>query len=343
MKPFFDWDLILKHLDHSLTSIEEEDLNQWLRSDPGNAEYFNQVIKIWQTADSPLPGPDTSNAWQQILDKTGINKQARRSTKQPTTENLILALFQPIVHSVIVRAAAILIVIIISAYYLLVPSQAPDMHDVVVSFGQQKEITLPDGSRLILDAGSHFRYPDQFEKTKREVILNGEAYFDIHPDAHKPFIIQANQALITVVGTTFNVRAWEKNDQVIVAVENGRVKLRSRLHNKPASEVLIRKNQVSILYGEEKPSVPEYGDISTYLTWRERSMYFQSVPLQEVLDQLQRWHNLDFELPEANSAEILVTILIENKPIGEILDVIALMNDFNYQQQDGKVIFSIKE
>ena len=72
-------------------------------------------------------------------------------------------------------------------------------------------------------------------------------------------------------------------------------------------------------------------------------MYFQSVPLQEVLDQLQRWHNLDFELPEANSAEILVTILIENKPIGEILDVIALMNDFNYQRQDGKVIFSIKE
>ena len=343
MKPAIDWDLLLKHLDNNMTDEEEENFNLWLKSNYENKEYLYQIIKIWRTADNPLSEPDTAYAWEQIVHKTDIYKQRVKPANQPGAKNIILSLFQSILHPRIVKVAAILIIIIFSAYYLLVPINTTELHDVTVDFGQQQNIRLSDGSQLVLDAGSQFRYPEHFSENKREVYLNGEAYFTIVPVVNSPFVIRANQALITVIGTTFNVRAWEKNNRIIVAVESGCVNLKSRLHDGPGSEVMIGENHVGKLTGEENPSVPEFADISAYISWKERSMYFQSVPLQEVLEQLHRWYELDFELPGEDSGGAIVTVLIENRPIKEIVDLIALINNFNYIEQDGKIIFSKKE
>jgi ferric-dicitrate binding protein FerR (iron transport regulator) len=93
----------------------------------------------------------------------------------------------------------------------------------------------------------------------------------------------------------------------------------------------------------ENPSLPKFSDIKSHLSWRQREIYFQCTPLSDVLDQLERWYDVEFQLPDKQSAENLVTIRIENKPIKDITEVIALMNDFHYIQKNRKIIFSFKK
>jgi ferric-dicitrate binding protein FerR (iron transport regulator) len=93
----------------------------------------------------------------------------------------------------------------------------------------------------------------------------------------------------------------------------------------------------------EYPSPPQYTDINTHLLWMRREVYFRSTPLQEVLDQLERWYDLEISLSDESYTSNRVTIFIEDKPIAEILDLIALMNDFRYEQQGKKITFSPKE
>jgi transmembrane sensor len=177
----------------------------------------------------------------------------------------------------------------------------------------------------------------------REVFLDCEGLFEVFHDSKTPFIVHANEAVITVLGTTFNVRSWSRSDQTTVAVVEGRVSLTSDRRSSGQEEVIISKNQVSILPANGSPIAPYNTDISRYLSWRQRQMYFQSVPLGEVLDQLERWYGLKFQLPDASDADHRVTIFLEDQPVDEILEVIALTNNFQYKQDGKKIRFSRKE
>ena len=91
-----------------------------------------------------------------------------------------------------------------------------EMIKIQVAHGEQKDLTLNDGTRVILDAGSSFEYPEKFISEAREVSFMGEGYFEVPTGKKKPFVVYAGQAVIKVVGTKFNIRAWQKTQKVKV-------------------------------------------------------------------------------------------------------------------------------
>ena len=113
------------------------------------------------------------------------------------------------------------------------------MREVIIKNKELKEITLSDGTKVKLDAGSSIKFPDKFEDDKREVFLNGEAYFKVTSDLQTPFIVHTNQAEITVLGTKFNVRAWDQTHKVAVVVVDGKVSLRPEGVNNNKSVVIF--------------------------------------------------------------------------------------------------------
>jgi transmembrane sensor len=339
MKYKIDRELLYRYLDGSFTPDDETVIKKWLDTDDRNRDHLNRLKKIWDTPEIPLPAPDMEQAWLNITDKIAIKQQAAR--KKFSLKQIIdsIVSLRPFFRYRMVPVTACILFLFISIYFLLTSLQPVKMNAVTIGHAQQETINLSDGTRLTLDAGSTFQYPEKFSNSKREVYLHGEGFFRVAHDPDRPFIIHANGAFITVLGTEFNVRAWDQNKKVVVAVVKGTVALRGEISG---GEVLIQDKQYSILNDSQHPSLPHEWDGISHISWMQREFYFQSSPLREVLDQLQRWYDVTFELPDEQAATNQVTVLVRDMPIEEILNLLALINNFEYEQRSNKIIFSRK-
>jgi len=341
MKREIDWESLLDYFEKN---SEPEDTRRTIEGlvSENDGEYFNLMQKIWNTPEDCLRNPDLEQAWMNIKQKTGFVENTHQDTTHINSKRNRAVSFGQLFRSRIIKIAAVILFIIVSyiAIFLNEPLQMETIH---AGYAQQEKIMLEDGSLIHLDAGSIFRYPNQFSSDERKVFLNGEGYLEVTPDPNRPFIVHTDIALVEVIGTKFNIRSWRESNQVIVAVLDGSVTLSRKGSNRSDGEVMISRDQVSTLRANGNPSPPQNADVQSYLSWQKREMYFQSATTREVLDQLERWYDLEFELPGGFNASNRVTIFIDNKPIEEILDVIALMNNFQYYQKGKKVIFSEKK
>jgi transmembrane sensor len=343
MKHDFDLELLLRYLDGNLSPIDETAVQQWLDADKGNRERLNRLQKIWNTPEITLPLPDLEEAWSNITDKIATKEQTVK--KKFYLKQIIDSAFsfRPLFRQRIGVATAFITLILISIISVILIQKYPKsvkMQEIRVGLAKQDTINLPDGTNVILDAGSALQFPEEFSDTKREIFLDGEGLFRVTHDPDKPFIIHANDARITVLGTEFNVRAWQQHKKVIVAVIQGTVALRDK---NSEGEVLITDKQYSILDDSRYPSLPQEWDGRSHISWMQREIYFKGVALREVLEQLQRWYDVTFELPDDQTASNSVTVFIRNVPIVENLNLLALVNNFEYEQQDKKIIFSRKK
>ena len=343
MKKNIDWELILKDLTGMANQTDRELLNQWLNARVENENNFEKIKQIWNTPDTSLPSPNLNDAWMKIKQRASIQEPDLNERHSIQPENKNPTLMKYVFGSRLLRVAAVLILFIITSYLLFKIPTKSEINNFNVSSGSIQTINLMDGSKITLDAVSTLRFPKKFTGNRREVYLNGEGFFQISPDPDKPFIVHTNNAVITVLGTAFNIRAWQQYNETIVAVAEGKVSLRQDNKSKNIEEITITKNQSSIVKADENPTPPQNININNFTSWQQRQMYFKSVPLQEVLDQLERWYGLEFQLPEESAGSNRVTIYIENKSIPEILDVIALMNNYKYIRDGKKVIFMPNE
>jgi len=342
MQQKIDWDLILKYLEGNYSSQDEKNVNAWLQADVKNRETMDRLKQIWNTPDIVLPKTHVDKAWQKCKESTGIEERSRSPILRFRVKEKNVPVIQQLFGSKTLRIAAAILLFILIPYLLLKPNKSTAFHEVIIDRTQKMSITLSDDTKVTLDAGSIFRYPKKFDNQQRQVFLNGEGLFDVTLNQEKPFVIHANDAIITVLGTKFNVRAWQQDERVAVAVIEGRVSLRPENVDDQETKVVISKGQFSVLDENNNLSIPQNVDIDKHVSWLHREKYFQKVPLREVLDQLERWYDLEILLSDGSLAFNRVTIFVENKPIEDILEVIALMNNIQYKQDGKKIIFSQK-
>ena len=347
MKDKIDWELIQRVLEGNHSRENEQRINEWLQSDSLTKKEFDLIRKIWETPAVRMPKPDVEKAMEAVFKRAGIDAgvQAVQSQKvyRFDKDQRSVPFMRHLFTFRILKIAALLLILVAIPYFLSKIIRPSSMMEIFVENVKQEKITLADNTLVSLDAGSVFRFPKKFDRERREVFLSGEGYFEVTPDPNRPFIVHANDAIITVLGTKFNVRAWRKSKKVVVAVANGSVSLQPEKVTEKESEVVISEGQMSVLEENEFPSIPEYTDIDEHVTWRHHEMHFKRSPLREVLDQLERWYNLEFTLADESYASNLVTVFIENKPIEDILELISLINNFEYEREGNKITFRPKE
>lgn len=187
------------------------------------------------------------------------------------------------------------------------------------------EMQLPDSSRVWLNAGSELRYPEAFEKDKRVVWLKGEAYFEVTKDSRCPFIVEAGEAKIEVLGTQFNVNATELQPCVTTLV-TGCVKVYNR-----NNESLI------ILPGQQVEARPDGKmwmrpvDIRYYVAWRKNQFAFHEETLLNILNVLSEWYDFTFDITDIRLVNQLYTAIIpRSSQVDDVLNILALTGDFEY-------------
>ncbi len=183
-----------------------------------------------------------------------------------------------------------------------------------------KEITLEDGSLVVLNKDSRLEYPESFAgQLKREVHLYGEAYFDISHNPAQPFIIKTDKAEVKVVGTSFNVRAYEHESTTEVEVESGKVRFRAK---DASRDMDLRPKQKAIYQHDQKRVIKEEVATLNALAWRTNTLQFRKTPLKEVLEAVSRYYRIQITLEDDYLEDCTFNSDFKDESLDFVLDAI---------------------
>lgn len=340
MKNRINDELLASYLTGECTAGEKQVIEEWIKADPKNAKILNRLQSIWHYENKTRQNWDTEKIWQQIVQETNIGK-VQIPAKNIIPLNAMKKETTPKSYVWFLRIAAVLL-ITISASYLYInflepainQEQAMAWETLTVDYGKMIKMSLSDGSKVTLDAGTQLKYPKSFDGKAREVFIKGEGYFEIQPDPNKSFIVHANNAIVKVLGTKFNVRAWDKTETVKVVVSSGKVLFGS--NNAPNKEILSKGEQ-STLNRRGIVTKPQKVNVEDYLSWMNYNINFRNASFGEVLFQLERWYNLKFVLPDTNILSDTLSVHIKNRPLRENLELLATLMDLSYNI-DGNIV-----
>ncbi len=217
-------------------------------------------------------------------------------------------------------------------YYVSTEHSRPAMSMVQFS-GEQQKITLPDGTHVRLNTGSRLSYsPDMMKGKKRQVILTGEAFFEVAKNPEKPFIIDAGQAEVKVLGTVFNVKTVQRNNKVVVAVQEGKVLFRG---NKQDKSVILTANEVGIVEaGETVREVDQ--PAQNYFSWFEHYFEFENMPLPQVVEQLETIFDTTIELADPDLNNKYFTAYMQSTSVDEVMAQLALSMELKLEKANGR-------
>lgn len=200
--------------------------------------------------------------------------------------------------------------------------------------GKDYQVTLPDGSKVWLNADSKLIFPEQFTDNKRIVTLYGEAYFNIAEDEKYPFEVKNIFFTTSVLGTEFNVKACTATDAYVVLI-NGKVALQSKAH--PEMQ-FITPGQKALLNEKGEFAISRV-DPYSYIQWKEGYFYFNNVPLIEIMQELGRWYNVDIIIE--NSKQINTRLHFVADRDQDLMDALSNLNILKVVHasiKDGKII-----
>jgi transmembrane sensor len=173
-------------------------------------------------------------------------------------------------------------------------SSGTSMNEVIVPYGKRSIIELADGTRVWLNAGSRFAFPSHFKGSSREVVLEGEAYFDVAHNDLLPFHVKTKDITVSVLGTRFNVSAYESDESVMTVLVEGKVALsensRFNLMNK---EIVMKPNQRTVFEKSTRAmTVSDEVDLSYYTAWTEGWLKFSKADISSVFQKMERFYNI---------------------------------------------------
>lgn len=223
-------------------------------------------------------------------------------------------------------AASILVVV--GAFFFSLVDVGPKVIQVSTNHGEKKEVRLPDGTVVTLNSGSSLSYPEQFKNDTREIALVGEAFFDVHRDTLKPFIIETGKLRTRVLGTSFNINAFQDSDSIRVSVVEGKVMVYDSMEVK---EILQPNQQLKYNKRDKGYRTTRY-DSSMDRAWSSNVIYFNGTSLEEATKMLERWYNVTIEISDAQLTKKLVTGKYQNPKLSETLESLGFLMNVEFKQ-----------
>ena len=186
-------------------------------------------------------------------------------------------------------------------------------------------ITLADGSKVVLNAGSTIHILSDFNRRTREIRLLGEAYFDIVHDKNRPFIIHTGTVKTTVLGTAFNIKAWPNEHNIVVSVTRGKVKVEDK---NQVLAVLTSNKQISYNEVISRKSEKKVDAGKLVTDWTKEDMTFDGATLQTIVQSLSRRYGIPVRVPDQQLANKQIVLSFKGtEPLDSILDIICTINE----------------
>lgn len=245
------------------------------------------------------------------------------------------------------RVAAVLIpILFLIGFYLQLDSRVDlfgttEYEELVVAKGERIQMMFQDGTKVYINSDSKLRYPKKFALNTREVYLEGEAYFVVAKNKHRPFIVNLNSSAIQVLGTSFNVQDYPESKDVIVCLYEGAINLTlptdKKQNVRPGEKLIYNKESAQC-------TISRMDDLQRMSMWKQNIIVFRDTPLPEVMRVLNRWYNVTFKVEDASATKYMYTLVSENSLLEKVLmdlEKIAPVK-FEYHEETREVIVKMK-
>ena len=204
--------------------------------------------------------------------------------------------------------------------------------EVVAPMGSRIKVDLPDGSTAWLNHGSILRYPNKYSRKSRELFLSGEAYFDVRKDERRPFILKTPDVNIHVLGTTFNVMAYEDERAVEVTLETGRLNLYSLSGEQSSGRIAsLKPGERIVINRESKTYAMHYGDTDVHTSWKDGLMIFREDPLDIIVKRLEHCYNVEIELLNQELLDHTFTVTFTDETLEQALHLLSVAVPIKYE------------
>lgn len=212
-------------------------------------------------------------------------------------------------------------------------SQAPvELLSKTTKTGEKIRMILPDSSIVYLSGGSKLVWPSRFIKGRnRNISLEGEAFFEVKRDTSSPFIIQSGKMQTQVLGTSFNVYAYPADHEFSVAVRTGKVRVSEGTGGKLKSLSLLTAGMKLVYHSRNGKYAVNSRRVDDVNSWVNNRFVFQDESLAGMLEQLERYYNVSFELKTTKLAQCRFNATFSSKSIKEVMEQIRIMSGNHIQ------------
>ncbi|MDD3878232.1 MAG: FecR domain-containing protein [Bacteroidales bacterium] len=311
-------ELITKYLLKETSDAENTLIEQWLEAAPENRALLlrhKTVLDMLAFANA-----DTDIEWQNF--KTKLKPRTKEINLNYKTKPVSLRYWS--------IAASVLIIITLSIILNIYFNKEKML--TAETFDNIEEIALSDGSEITLNRNSVLHFPDKFSNDKRLVQLNGEAHFQVKSDNSKPFIVEANKLTVTVLGTSFYIRAY-KDGREEVYVESGKV----RCEHAGTNENIDLIGGEKYLFGTQthEAEILTQNDKNSW-AWKTASLAFVDMPLSHIVNQINNAYGCRITVNE-NLSDCHLTVNFDDLTLDGVLTVLQSILDFE-SNKEGKNI-----
>lgn len=187
------------------------------------------------------------------------------------------------------------------------------MNQLIIPYGKTSDVTLPDGTRVFLNAGSRLIYPENFEGNTREVFLMGEAFFDVSHDRLHPFFVQTDDFRVKVLGTRFNISAYPTDNIFETVLAEGKVSMEENNAGLFDRSIDLKPGQLASFDRSSKETSISFVDADNYILWTEGLLKFESTDLSRITKRLERYYNISFQYADPLLGGLRITGKLELK------------------------------
>lgn len=207
--------------------------------------------------------------------------------------------------------------------------------------GRQFQVVLPDGTKVWLNAASSLRYPTHFSGNERRVSITGEAYLEVTQQANQPFFVNVNnETEIQVLGTSFNINAYENEAGIKTTLVEGSVKVVPTINGIGTQSQILRKagQQATVLRAPDAAvSTNSSADIEQVLAWKNGKFSFYRADIKTVMRELARWYNIEVEYQGETTKDLFGGDIQRNLPFDKVLDFLK-QSQVHFEISGNKVI-----
>lgn len=207
------------------------------------------------------------------------------------------------------------------------------LNQIVVPFGQRHQVLLSDGSVIHLNAGSKLTFPAEFSGKTRVVYLKGEGFFEVNNNPKLPFIVKTDHIDIKVLGTTFNVSAYDDENIVSTVLVEGKVNVSQKDKLLSNDEFVLSPGQGCFYSDVSGKSVVKNVDVNCYASWKDGFYIFKDVPLSEIVNRVHKYYNFSIYIEGDKLANTMISgKLVLSNDITSVMKYLARTVEGRYEK-----------
>ncbi len=311
---------LIKYITNNLNEADAAGVRELINTDSEYKKEFIRLKNIMAFSSSYFGNININSEFERISNKLKFRKQSK---------------VRRIIYTGLKYAAVILFAVTIgygtSELELFKTDESVElvMNEMIAPNGQISEFILSDGTHVWLNSGTTIKFPSCFSNKKRDIYLEGEAYFEVSENKKWPFFVHSGKMITKVLGTEFNISAYSDNQFLETTLINGSVEIQDHYFKKV---VILKPGQQFVHSRDNKINKVRKVDTRPFEAWKDGELIFRNRSLDEIKVKLERWYNVDITFgDEKVKAFRFSGTILKDKPFDQVLQAIKLTLPIGYK------------